>query len=186
MLRNKIRKYAAGLSGNISNELEFSANFKIKNGHGEELFYLMAQKGELMLLDGESSKPSIVFDSQEQTIIEILELGDDLLDVLLAKPFYINLDQLDVPQLPITFFIGSETPQGTPIHYKMAVKNTVIHVWEGEEDDNDVSIRIKPSILKDLIRGEINIPFALIRGQIKIKNKKEFFKALKFFGMNLN
>lgn len=186
MLRDKIKKYAAGLSGNISNELEFSANFKIQNGHGKEQFHLVAQKGEMLLLDGESSHPYIVFESREQTIMEILELGDDLLDVLLAKPFYINLDQLDIPGLDITFFIGSETPQGTPIRYKMAVRDAVIHVWEGEEEEKDVSIRIKPSILRELIRGEINIPFALIRGQIRIRNKKEFFRALKFFGMNMN
>jgi len=182
MFRDEIKKYAAGLSGNLSTDLEFNANFEIHNANGKECFYLTTQNGEMLLLDGQANKPSIVFASQEQTIMELLELGDDLLDVLLAKPFYINLDKVDIPQLDVTFFMSSETPQGSIVRYKVAFINSVIHIWEGEEGQDDVSIRIKPSILRDLIRGEVNFPFALLRGQIKVKNKTALFKALKYFG----
>lgn len=185
MLKEKLQKYASGLSGNISHDLEFSANFEIQNGHGKELFHLTSHEGEMQLRDGISDHPSLIFSSRERTVMELLQLGDDLLEVLLAKPFYIRLDQIDFPETDHSFFFRSETPTGWPVAYKLAVKESVLHMWEGEEDKDDISISIKPAILRDLIRGEVNIPFALIRGQIKIRNKKELFSVLKSFGLSL-
>lgn len=185
MLKEKLQKYASGLSGNISQDLEFSANFEIQNGQGKELFHLISHKGEMQLLEGISDHPSLIFSSRERTVIELLQLGDDLLDVLLAKPFYIRLDQIDLPEMDHSFFFSSETPSGWPLTYKLAIKESVLLIWEGEEDKDDISISIKPTILRDLIRGEVNIPFALIRGQIKVRNKKELFSVLRSFGLSL-
>ncbi|HAQ37898.1 MAG TPA: hypothetical protein DCQ58_05255 [Saprospirales bacterium] len=184
-MKEKLKKYASRLSGNISNDLEFNANFEIQNGQGKDYFHLKSLNGEMLLQDGISDHPSLIFSSRERTVMELLQLGDDLLDVLLAKPFYIRLDQIDLPEMDHSFFLSSETPTGWPVAYKLKVKDSVLHIWEGEEGKEDISIHIKPSILRDLIRGEVNIPFALIRGQIKVRNKKELFNFLKSFGLNL-
>lgn len=183
MFREKVIRYASGLKGNFSTDLQFSANFEIQNSLGKDVFHIVVQNGDMSIKDGLAEKPVLNFSSRENSIMELLELGDDMLEALLTKPFYISGDQYSVPQMEQTFFISSETPRGLPVRYKLGVKNSVICIWEGEEDKTDIAVKIKPSILKELIKGQVNIPLALIKGQIRISNKKEIFRILKTFGM---
>jgi len=184
-IREKIIESISQVKVESGNDLTFNINFLLDPDGDRQEFFISLNEGVLRLQDGLYESPHVHFECRVQTLQSMLDLGIDPFSAISGLTIPAASEDFSMPDIDPGVYLESATLEGLPLRFNMFVEEQILYVVEGEDMDSDISIRIKPAILPELIRGNMNVPMALLTGKIKIKNKRELFQLLARFGLKI-
>jgi putative sterol carrier protein len=134
------------------------------------------------LKDGSTPSAIGLLRTKETTISAFYDMGLDLIDSVLDLSFGKLDNDFKIPEIDHKISLSTYL-EGEKITFNLFIDDEKINVIESKEEEGDIRISIKESYLSKLLKGNFNLPMALLTGKIKIENKAALFKLLAGLGL---
>lgn len=174
----------------IVNQLQFSEyyekdqsfNFELISQGTIEKFHLLLSGDKINLIDGSNLNAIGLLKARETTLGTLYDMGLDLIDSILDLSFGKLDNDFKLPEVKDKISLSTHL-EGEPITFNLFIDDEKINLIETKDADGDIKISIKESYLSKLLKGNFNLPMALLTGKIKIENKAALFKLLAGLGL---